>query len=244
MFSTAIKQFLNRNNYPEFSPKAVFFDMDGVLFDSMPAHVSAWVKALNESGFPFTEHEAYMYEGQTGHATINAAFKQIYKREATEKEKQDIYALKSDYFDEYGLPQTFPYTLELLKKMKSQALQLIVVTGSGQPSLINRVEEHFPGIFESEKMITAFDVKYGKPHPEPYLMALKKSGVEPWEAIAIDNAPLGVKSASSAKLFTIGLNTGPLTPEILSEHGADIVFGGTKELYEQWNEISMDFINN
>lgn len=235
MYSSAIEQFVKRNNYPGFSPKAVFFDMDGVLFDSMPAHAAAWAKAMNESELPFTEHEAFMCEGQTGHVTINNVFIKTHGREATEKEKQDIYKLKSSYFDEYGKPNTMPFSWDLLKKIKSQGLQLIVVTGSGQPSLLNRIEDSFPGIFEHKKMVTAFDVKYGKPHPEPYLMALKKSGVKPWEAIAVDNAPFGVQSAATANLFTIGLNTGPLKAEILSEHGADIVLGSIEELNNQWN---------
>lgn len=230
MFHSAINQFIKRHNYPEFSLKTVFFDMDGVLFDSMPAHAAAWVKTLNELGLPFTEQEVYMNEGRTGFATINNAFKEAHGREATEEEKQRIYKTKSEYFDKYGKAKTIPHALELLKKLKAQGLQLIVVTGSGQPSLLNKIEEHFPDIFEHEKMITAYDVKYGKPHPEPYLMALKKSGVEAWEAIAIDNAPLGVKSASDAKLFTIGLNTGPLDSKILTEHGADVVFDNMEEL--------------
>jgi len=235
MFQHAVNQFIKRNKYPEFAPKAVFFDMDGVLFDSMPAHAGAWVKVMNELNLPFSEHEAYMNEGRTGFATINNAYIQAYGREATEEEKQQVYKLKSAYFDEFGAAKTMPFALDLLKKIKSQGLQLIVVTGSGQPSLLNKIEEHFPEIFDHDKMITAYDVKFGKPHPEPYLMALKKSGVKPWEVIAIDNAPLGVKSASDAELFTIGLNTGPLKDEILLENGADIVIGSMKKLYEQWN---------
>ena len=209
--------------------------MDGVLFDSMPAHAGAWVKVMHELGLPFSEHEAYMNEGRTGFATINNVFVKTYGREATEEEKQQVYKLKSSYFDEYGEAKTMSYALDLLKKLKLQGLQLIVVTGSGQPSLLNRIEEHFPEIFDHDKMITAYDVKYGKPHPEPYLMALQKSGVQPWEVIAIDNAPLGVQSASAAKLFTIGLNTGPLEPIILLEHGADIVIDSMQELNEKWN---------
>jgi HAD superfamily hydrolase (TIGR01509 family) len=235
MFYSAINQFIKQNNYPEFSLKTVFFDMDGVLFDSMPAHAAAWVRALNELGLPFTEHEVYMNEGRTGYATINNSFLENYGREATEEEKQRIYKLKSGYFDEYGQAKTIPYAVDFLRKLKAQNLQLIVVTGSGQPSLLNKLEEYFPEIFDHDKMITAFDVKYGKPHPEPYLMALKKSGVAPWEALAIDNAPLGVKSASDAGLFTIGLNTGPLDSEILSEYGADVVFHTLKELDKEWN---------
>jgi len=86
-------------------------------------------------------------------------------------------------------------------------------------------------------MVTAFDVKFGKPHPEPYLKALKKSGLQPWEVIVIENAPLGVESSTSAGLFTIAINTGPLNPEILKENGANLVLDGMKELFEQWDNL-------
>lgn len=209
--------------------------MDGVLFDSMPNHAVAWVKAMNESGLPFTEYEAFANEGQTGHATINNVFKKVHGREATEQEKLDIYALKSVYFDECGSTDPMPYALDLLEKLKRLNYQLILVTGSGQSSLLSKLNCSFPDVFEQGKMVTAFDVKYGKPHPEPYLMALRKSGLNPWEVVAIDNAPLGVKSASSANLFTVGLNTGPLEPEMLLENGADVVLEGMKDLNEQWD---------
>ena len=50
-------------------------------------------------------------------------------------------------------------------------------------------------------MVTAFDVKYGKPNPEPYLMALKKGGFKPNEALVIENAPLGVQAGVAAGIF-------------------------------------------
>lgn len=59
-------------------------------------------------------------------------------------------------------------------KVKGEGLTPMVVTGSGQLSLLERLEHNFPGMFHKELMVTAFDVKYGKPNPEPYLMALKK----------------------------------------------------------------------
>ena len=99
------------------------------------------------------------------------------------------------------------------------------------------LEDHFPGVFVKEKMVTAFDVKNGKPHPEPYLMALKKSKLKPWEVIVVENAPLGVESATMAGLLTLAVNTGPLAPEVLSDSGACIVFTGMKELYEKWDKI-------
>lgn len=229
MYSKIISYFISQYNYLAFSPKAILFDMDGVLFDSMKGHAYAWVKAMNEVGLPFAEKDAYLNEGQTGANTINNAFISQHGREATEKEKKDIYQLKSHYFDEYGKPEPMEGALELLKKVKQAGLKIVVVTGSGQPSLINNLERYFPGIFDADKVITAFDVKYGKPHPEPYLLGLNKAGVEPWEAIAVDNAPLGVKSSSSARIFTVGLNTGPLAEEVLIENGANVVLGSMEE---------------
>ena len=58
-------------------------------------------------------------------------------------------------------------------------------------------------------MVTAFDVKYGKPHPEPYLMGLEKAGVHANEAFVVENAPMGVEAGVAAGIFTIAVNTGP-----------------------------------
>ena len=237
MFTLEIEKFIETKKYPVFSPKAVFFDMDGVLFDSMKFHATAWVQALHKKNLPFTEYQAYMNEGRTGASTIDEVFLKEYGRIATEEEKQEIYQLKSTLFETYGKAEQIPYVLDLLQKIKAQGLQIFVVTGSGQRTLIHSLEENFPGIFHKEKTVTAYDVKYGKPHPEPYLKALKKSGVEPWEVVVIENAPLGVESSHAAGLFTIGVNTGPLDPKVLTENGADLVFDDMKQLHDNWGKI-------
>ena len=56
-------------------------------------------------------------------------------------------------------------------------------------------------MFHKELMVTAFDVKYGKPNPEPYLMALKKGGLKADEAVVVENAPLGVEAGHKAGIF-------------------------------------------
>ena len=237
MFSKEIESFLKEKNYPAIELKAVFFDMDGVLFDSMKYHAAAWVEALQQTGLPFTEYEAYMNEGRTGSSTIDGVYTSIYNRTATEEEKQNIYRLKSVLFEKNSKTERIPFAFELLNKIKSQQFEIYVVTGSGQPSLLDSLEEYFPGIFQKDKMVTAFDVKIGKPHPEPYLMALKKSGLKPWQVMVIENAPLGVESSSAAGLFTIGVNTGPLDAAVLLENGANLVFNSMKDLYENWQNI-------
>jgi len=238
MFSTEIEKFIHSRNYPTFSAKAVFFDMDGVLFDSMKHHASAWVSALEQMGLPFTEYEAYMNEGRTGASTIDGVFLRTHQRNATENEKKNIYHLKSKFFDASGKIEQMPFALQLLNKIKTQNLLIFVVTGSGQPSLIDSLDLNFPGIFQKERMITAYDVKFGKPHPEPYLKALKKSGLQPWEVVVIENAPLGVESAAAAGLFTIAINTGPLDKKVLADSGANIVLTGMDELHKRWEDFT------
>lgn len=237
MLSTEIEKFIQKNKYPEFEPKAVFFDMDGVLFDSMKNHAVAWVEAMNRVGLPFTETQAYMNEGRTGASTIDGVFNKIHRRNATEEEKQQIYKLKSSLFEARGEVGKIPFSFELLKKIKAENKEIFVVTGSGQPSLIDSLDENFPEIFKKEKMVTAFDVTNGKPHPEPYLKALKKSDLQPWEVVVVENAPLGVESATAAGLFTIAVNTGPLDPKVLSDSGANLVLNSMEELYKNWEKL-------
>lgn len=243
MFFSAIKKFIKQNNYPGFKLKAVFFDMDGVLFDSMPSHSDAWIKTLNDLQLPFSIEEAYMNEGRTGDSTINDIFLRYKGRKATEEEIRDIYRLKTKYFEGNGKVKRMPYALELLETIKSQGLIIFIVTGSGQISLLDNLSSNFPDIFSKEKMVTAFDVKNGKPSPEPYLKALYKSGVEPWEVVVVENAPLGVQASVAAGLFTIAVNTGPLSSGLLKEKGADVVLdGGIRELNELWNQFPLEQI--
>lgn len=110
----------------------------------------------------------------------------------------------------------------------------MVVTGSGQASLLDRLNQHFPGMFQHDLMVTAFDVKYGKPNPEPYLMALKKAGIQPNEAIVVENAPLGVQAGVSAGIFTVAVNTGPLPDEALLNEGANLLFPSMAAFNEHW----------
>ena len=122
------------------------------------------------------------------------------------------------------MAERMPGAYEVLTKIKEEGLIPMVVTGSGQTSLLDRLNHNFPGIFKKELMVTAFDVKYGKPNPEPYLMALKKAHLQPNEALVIENAPLGVQAGVAAGIFTIAVNTGPLPDQVLWDEGANLLF--------------------
>lgn len=203
--------------------KAVLFDMDGVLYDSMPNHAKAWSTAVTEFGLNMSPHEAYLHEGRTGSGTINILAQRHWGRDATTEEMEQIYAAKSRVFNACPQAQPMPGAARLLQSLKELGLTIVLVTGSAQHSLLTRLAQDFPGIFSAERMVTAFDVKHGKPHPEPYLMGLAKAGVSASEAVVIENAPLGVQAAHAAGIYTIAVNTGPLSPKVLLDAGADIV---------------------
>ena len=210
--------------------RAVLFDMDGVLFDSMPNHAYAWSHAMTQFGLAMTAEEAYMNEGRTGSGTIDILAQWFWGRNATEEEKQHIYAAKSALFNTLPEAKPMPGAREALEAARECGAKIVLVTGSAQLSLIEHLELHYPGFFRKELMVTAFDVKRGKPNPEPYLMGLEKAGVRAEEAVVVENAPLGVEAGRAAGIFTIAANTGPLPDEVLKQSGADIVVAGMHEV--------------
>lgn len=234
MFQQEINQYLTTHHYARIDLKAVLFDMDGVLFDSMKNHATAWHEAMKQYGMRLSREEAYLHEGRTGAATINIVSQRERGYEADEEEIKRIYQTKSDIFNQLPKADPMPGAFEVLKKIKAAGLIPMVVTGSGQLSLLDKLNHYFPGIFQRELMVTAFDVKYGKPNPEPYLMALQKAGIQANEAVVIENAPLGVRAGVAAGIFTIALNTGPLPDDVLLQEGANILFPSMASFNENW----------
>ncbi len=234
MYKEAIEQYLSKNLYPCINLKAVLFDMDGVLYNSMPYHAEAWHQTMKEYGFNLSKEEAYLYEGRTGASTINIVFQREIGRNATDEEIKNIYKRKSELFNEYPEAKPMPGAWELLQKVKIAGLTPMIVTGSGQTSLLEKLNNNFPDTFKPELMVTAFDVKYGKPNPEPYLMALQKGNLQANEAIVVENAPLGVEAAVAAGIFTVAVNTGPLDNKVLLDAGANILFDSMQEFESSW----------
>ena len=204
--------------------KAVLFDMDGVLFDSMPNHAYSWSHAMTQFGLAMTTEEAYMNEGRTGGGTIDILAQRFWHRDATQEEKEHIYAAKTALFNQLPEAKPMPGALKALQAVKDHGWKIVLVTGSGQVTLLDRLSKHFPGFFSQDLMVTSFDVKQGKPHPEPYLMGLAKAGVRAEEALVVENAPLGTRAAKAAGLFTCAVNTGILPDSDLEAEHADKVF--------------------
>jgi len=211
--------------------KAILFDMDGVIFDSMPDHAKAWKDAFKNIGIDFSEYQVYLQEGRTGSDTVNDVFLEQKGRAATKEEIRSIYENKCELFQKYGETKPMPYMDKLLNELKDRGYIIGIVTGSGQKSLLTTLDYYYPGIFTKERIVSAFDVKNGKPNPEPYLKGLEKTGVAANEAVVIENAPFGIKAAKAAGIYTIGVNTGILEKQALIDAGADALFDSVEALY-------------
>ena len=233
---SAINDFTRQAGTP-FHLKGIFFDMDGVLFNSMPLHAKAWMQVFQENNFPLPEEEPYMNEGSTALYTVKKMYRKYRNEEVTEELAEKFRIRKHQLMDSYPDAGIMPGMKGLLEDISRSGISCWVVTGSAQSILIDRLEKEYQGSLFRDKMVTAHDVKIGKPHPEPYLKALEKSGLKNSEAIVIENAPMGVESAKAAGLFTIAVNTGPLNPAILKNAGAELVLSGCGELIETWPAI-------
>ena len=233
----SIRQYLERHGFGHFSPKAVLFDMDGVLYDSMPHHAIAWQESMKRFGIDMTEADAYATEGARGIDTI----RQIATRQGKEvslEEAQRMYDEKSRIFHEMPDAPIFNGVFDMMEKIKRAGMTVNVVTGSGQRPLIRRLLNDFGRYLDENHITTAYDVKRGKPYPAPYLMGLQKAGnLKPFEGIVVENAPLGVRSGVSAGIFTVAINSGPLPNKALLDEGADVLYDKMTQFRNEWDNF-------
>jgi HAD superfamily hydrolase (TIGR01509 family) len=238
MYALAIKKYLEEHGFEALRPKAVLFDMDGVLYDSMPNHAIAWQESMAQQGLQMTADDAYATEGARGVDTIRLMVKRQQGRVIDEAEAQRMYDVKSRIFHSLPEAPVMPGILELMQKIKTSGLQVGVVTGSGQRPLIQRIIKDFGDFVDEAHITTAYDVERGKPNPDPYLMGLQKAGnLAPYEAIVVENAPLGIRAGYAARIFTVAVNTGPLPDEELLMAGANLIFPTMQEFCDHWHGL-------
>lgn len=203
--------------------------MDGTLYDSMPSHVKAWRQIFHEEGIEIEPIDIFMSEGRTSADTVRQVFLERTGRRISEDDCRRMYSRKAELFATMPPVPLMPGAQKLVRTAVDAGLVTVLVTGSAQQKLLERLDHDFPGAFPPEHRVTALNVTHGKPSPEPFLKGMELAGVEPHQALAFDNAPLGVQSASRAGAITIGVVTGPIPPQAMADAGADAVFPSMTE---------------
>ena len=228
--------------------RLVMFDMDGVLFDSMPMHVRLWRETVAGYGFDMDERFIYLREGMTGYDTVDELFLEQRGRHCTLDEGNGIYKAKNDKVALQGPVPVMPGALETLRAVKDLGIPATIVTGSPRGHILGLVRDVFGDLIRQDWIVAAGDCPNGKPAPDPYLSGLRNAGVntgddatsacpEPVPAIVVENAPLGVRSAKAAGCFVIAANTGPLPDSALEEAGADIVLPSMHAVASWFNAL-------
>ena len=223
--------------YQFHNKSAILFDMDGVLYDSMPNHSKAWSQAMERFGMHMSPHDVYMNEGATGHDTVVRISLRDRGYEASDQEIDDIYGYKANLFRSMPEARVMPGAQEVFRKAAAAGLKILIVTGSGQKNLIERVQKDFEGYITRDRMVTAFEVKRGKPFPDPYLKGLQIAGVKAADAVVVENAPLGIRAAVAAGIDTIAVNTGPLENEVLLAEKPVLLLHSMQELAENLENL-------
>ncbi len=195
--------------------KAVLFDMDGVILDSMPYHVKAWQDALSEIGLTVPAELIYLHEGaiepetavrifcENGCTIDEDGFHRLFRRQ------REIFSSRYQ-----GSVKPYDGVEGLLSRLQEKGWAMSLVTSSHREVL----EKVLPGSILGfmSHVVTGDEVKRRKPHPDPYLAAMMALNSGPAEALVVENAPAGVKAAKAAQLKCVALTT-TLSAEHLKE---------------------------
>jgi beta-phosphoglucomutase-like phosphatase (HAD superfamily) len=222
---------------PVLNLKAVFLDMDGILYDSLWQYKIAWREAFKLKEIEISDKEVYLQEGRSGLDTIKYVYKKYRNSIPKVFEIEEIIKKRNEILLKYGKPKPQEGIFELLQEIKRCNLMIYVVTGSSKNMVKEDIVSDFSKYINPENIISGQDSKIGKPSPEPYLLALHKAHLRPTEVVVIENAPLGVEAAKSSGIFTLAVNTGILDDLELINAGSDNIFKNCLELSKKWSGI-------
>lgn len=207
--------------------------MDGVITDTMPYHYQAWKIILKDYNIHASRFDIYTREGQPGIQAVYEIF-DTYKQKISKTAAYRVLQEKESCFKKIVKQRFIRGSRTFLKQLSRKGMTLALVTGTARHETIKILPPRLLNMFSV--VITGSDVKCGKPHPEPYLKALKRLDLTPDETIVIENAPFGIISAKKAGLKCIALETS-LPKDYLK--AADIIFSGYKELNAHMDIVRM-----
>ncbi|RWK30395.1 HAD family phosphatase [Mesorhizobium sp.] len=181
------------------TPKAVFWDMDGTLVDSEPLHEAALIAALHSVGIAAP---ANLHERVLGIAAW-PVYEMLRDEFGLDLPFDDWIVRKYDHY----LPMTEtlkprPGSIEIYKELRGLGVAQAVVSNSDRlvaDANLRRVGLFYPGM----KTVSRNDVREGKPHAEPFLRAAWLAGVDPADAVAVEDSVTGATAGLAAGLRTI-----------------------------------------
>lgn len=196
--------------------KAVIFDFDGVIADTMDDNFKAWEYAFSKQNVLIEKNDYFLLEGM-GPKSIANYFINLNNldRELLEEiilEKEKFYINKNHF-------KVYPEIYSIFNFLVEKKILIGIVTGASKDRFFGTLNKNI--IDKTSVIVTSSDVVQTKPDPEPYITAVTKLNLKPNECLVVENAVLGIKSAKAAGCICYSVST-TLKKEFLTE--SDICF--------------------
>lgn len=202
--------------------KAVLFDLDGTLVDSLQLIERTCRRVFKEMNIPWGDGQAL--------GMIGLPLKAIGRRFAGDKANNFEEIYKHFYHRDHDqYTRLFPGTLDMLEQLHKRGLKLGVVTSKGKPGTERTIA--FTGLDRFfEVVVTAYDVEKHKPEPEPLLKALDSLKVIAANSIYVGDSRFDILTGQNAGARTLGVTWGLATREELLSLKPD-------GLLDRWDDL-------
>jgi beta-phosphoglucomutase len=184
--------------------KAILFDLDGVIVDSLHYHYLAWDHMFKGIGGSVTEESIFLSEGMNSFEILPLFLKKFKVELPVEKHKKFIEDKRS-YFRQIAQLTYYPNAFETIIKLRDRGYTTALVTACARKNMEKSIDSEHQKLFDF--IISGDEVTHSKPNPEPYLIAQKTLRLEVSECVAIENAPLGVESVKNAGIICIAVES-------------------------------------
>ena len=217
--------------------RALIFDLDGTLVDTVYAHVFAWQRAFAELGLPIDGWRIHRRIGMSGGLFARAAAREI-GRPLSLTEAETIQRRHGEIYREI-LPERrpLPGAVELLADLRSEGIVHGIATSGRRPEIDASLEAL--GVGEETVVVERGDVERAKPEPDLFLTCAERLGVTASDSYVIGDAVWDLLAARRAGMLSIGLLSGGYGEDELTRAGAFRVYRDAAELRQSLDEIGV-----
>ena len=217
--------------------RALIFDLDGTLVDTVYAHVFAWQRALEESGMPIEGWKIHRRIGMSGGLFTRAVAREVGRPLSTE-EAESIQLRHGELFREL-LPErrALPGAVELVAELRRSGIPHGIATSGRRPEIDESLA--ILGVGDETVVVERGLVRRAKPEPDLFLTCAELLGVPADDCYVVGDAVWDLLAARRAHMLSIGLLSGGYGEDELIRAGAFRVFRDPADLLEALDEIGM-----
>jgi HAD superfamily hydrolase (TIGR01549 family) len=217
--------------------RALIFDLDGTLIDTVYAHVFAWQQALAEAGLPIEGWRIHRRIGMSGGLFTRAVAREA-GRPLSDREAESIQQRHGAIFREL-LPERrpLPGAVELLAFLRTEGIPHGIATSGRRPEIDASLDAL--GVPPEMIIVDRGDVVRAKPEPDLFLTCQERLGVAIQDCYVVGDAVWDLLAARRAGMLSVGVLTGGYGEDELLGAGAFRVYRGTDELLASIDELGI-----